>query len=169
MSRRELGHRFEDENIKKEIKIMQEHLPLLRKIAGWSAEELGAKLGLAKQSVLNMESNNKATVLSQVQFLALLAIFDMEACENDKLALALNMLFEDVEKYEVHKESIDTFISLAANDKKIKTDSVLKALGLISLFAVPIVAPTMILASTTAGAGILTTKLLTRLLKLGKK
>ena len=112
--------------ISNEIKIMQSHLQELRKIAGWSADELGQKMGMTRQAINSMEKNNPSTTMNQVHYLALIHLFTSE-CENNKknkaLATVLNMLFNDPDQYQKNKAEIDKNIKkLAAINKKDLSD-----------------------------------------------
>ena len=42
---------------KNEIIKLQTHLLSIRKIAGWTAQELGQKIGVTKQTISNLENN----------------------------------------------------------------------------------------------------------------
>ena len=41
---------------KSSIGVMQKHLQVLRKISGWTAEDLGQRLGVTKQTISNLEN-----------------------------------------------------------------------------------------------------------------
>ena len=55
--------------MKTEIQIMQDNLCELRKISGWTAENLAKKLGVTKQTISNLE--NQKVKLSRVQYIAI--------------------------------------------------------------------------------------------------
>ena len=48
---------------------LQKYLPLIRSAAGWTAEELGKKIGVTKQTISNLE--NQKTKISKTQYLAI--------------------------------------------------------------------------------------------------
>ena len=58
----------------REVAILQHNLQYLRKIAGWSAEDLGALIGVTKQTISNLE--NLKTPLSVTQYIAIRAVLD---------------------------------------------------------------------------------------------
>jgi len=63
-----------------QIKRLQENLLSIRKIAGWTAEELGDRIGVTKQTISNME-NGKAK-LTQTQYIAIRSVLDFEIQTN---------------------------------------------------------------------------------------
>ena len=58
------------------IDFLQEHLPVLRKLFGWSAAVLGDKIGVTKQTISNLE--NKKTKMAQTQYIAVRAVMEYE-------------------------------------------------------------------------------------------
>lgn len=84
-------------NLEKEVSIMQNYLSELRKIAGWSLNELSQKMGLTRQAVYTLE--NRQTKMNQLHFLALIYLFKTE-CENTHnifLENIINILFNDTD------------------------------------------------------------------------
>ena len=55
---------------------MQKSLSTLRKVAGWSAESLGERLGVTRQTIVNLETGQ--TKMTKVQYFAIRYIFDEE-------------------------------------------------------------------------------------------
>ena len=60
-----------------QITRLQENLSSLRKIAGWTAEDLGEMLGVSKQNISNLE--NIRVYLSQAQYIAIRHLLDYQA------------------------------------------------------------------------------------------
>lgn len=98
--------------IKVDIATMKRHLKSLRKIAGWTAEELGEKIGLTTQTINGLENNPK-TNLSQAQYIAFRAIFEAEAAysKNENLKNILLILF-DPYVYDSFQVDIDDAINV---------------------------------------------------------
>ena len=69
-------------NMDVEIRIMQDNLSDLRKIAGWTAEILAGKLGITKQTISNLETQK--VKLSRIQYIAIRAVFECEVAANSK-------------------------------------------------------------------------------------
>lgn len=66
---------------------LQKYLPLLRSAAGWTAEELGNKIGVTKQTISNLE--NQKTKMSKTQYLAIQMVISQKiATTPDDLTLA---------------------------------------------------------------------------------
>src|SRR5574344_1559933 len=117
-------------SIETEIENMQVNLGDLRKLAGWTVEQLGEKLGITKQAVANIEHydalTKKGTKLSQTQYIALRFLFETEAygpdmkerkIQNPALAKALRLIFDDADKYKANektnRENINALASIA--------------------------------------------------------
>ena len=71
-----------------EIAKLQNNLLLIRKASGWSAEEFGDMIGVTKQTISNLE--NKKTVMSKTQYIAIRAVLDYEIAErpDDKVLIS---------------------------------------------------------------------------------
>lgn len=83
-------------NTLKEINNLQDNLQTIRKVAGWTAEELGDRIGVTKQTISNLE--NKNTQMTKTQYIALRAIIDYEIMSNptsDALARVVEVLLND--------------------------------------------------------------------------
>lgn len=63
-------------NNKKNIYLLQSNLKPIRQIAGWTAEQLGEKIDVSKQTISNLE--NMKTSMSLTQYIAIRAILDYE-------------------------------------------------------------------------------------------
>lgn len=59
-----------------QIERLQRNLSALRRIAGWTMEELGNRIGVTKQTISNLEKNGKMTL---TQYLAIRSVLDYEA------------------------------------------------------------------------------------------
>lgn len=111
-------------NILKEIDNLQDNLQTIRKVAGWTAEELGDRIGVTKQTISNLE--NKNTQMTKTQYIALRAIIDYEIMHNpnsDALARVVDVLLNDV-SYEStdtdknEKIEIPTFLQKTDKSRK---------------------------------------------------
>ena len=104
-----------------EITKLQHNLSSLRKLAGWTAEDLGKKVGVTKQTVSNLE--NFRTSMSKLQYIALRTVLDYEAQRNQNLARALHLVLDDKgATKEEHK----------ANEEKVKAVAAATAAGVSS-------------------------------------
>lgn len=100
---------------------LQTNLSSLRKIAGWTAETLGDKVGVTKQTISNLETGR--TTISKIQYIAIRAVFDYEANNNDNLKNALHLVLDDKDATkEEHEE----------NENKVKTVAAATAAGVSS-------------------------------------
>lgn len=85
--------------------IMQKYLPILRKINGWTTEELGKRIGVTKQTISNLE--NRKVVMTKTQYLALRTVFEYEIRvidENMVLKRVMAILFYDDAKLSAETE-----------------------------------------------------------------
>lgn len=85
-----------------EIIRMQEHLLLIRRTVGWTAEEFGDRIGVTRQTINNIEfGRNK---LSKTQYIAMRSVLDAEMAQSPDdtamLRLLLDVLIDHPEKYE---------------------------------------------------------------------
>lgn len=81
------------------IEKLQNGLPIIRKVAGWSAEDLGNMIGVTKQTISNIE--NKKTPMTLTQYIAIRAIIDYEIQnnpDNKDLETVVNILVDNDDK-----------------------------------------------------------------------
>lgn len=77
---------------------LQDNLSSIRRIAGWTAEQLGEKIGVTKQTISNLE--NKKTPMNLTQYIAIRSVLDYEMLnhpENTVLPQALDILVDRAE------------------------------------------------------------------------
>lgn len=115
---------MEQDKIFKKLQIerLQKNLLSIRKIAGWTAEELGDRIGVTKQTISNLE-NGKVN-LTQTQYIAIRSVLDYEIQtnkENTVLPQVISILLDsdnnadiDDEKEIEMKTAIDTIAATAA-------------------------------------------------------
>lgn len=61
---------------------LQKYLPLIRNAAGWTAEELGNKIGVTKQTISNLE--NQRNRMSKTQYLAIQMVISQKIATTPK-------------------------------------------------------------------------------------
>lgn len=79
-----------------QINRLQENLPAIRKIAGWRAVDLGALLGVTKQSISNLETQKSKITL--MQYVAIRHMIDYQIQkqpDNKALAQIVPLLLDD--------------------------------------------------------------------------
>ena len=79
-----------------QIKLLQENLQTIRKLIGWTIDDLGEKIGVSKQTISNLENAN--TKMSLTQYIAIRAVLDYEVQEhpeNDVLPKAIHLLLDE--------------------------------------------------------------------------
>jgi transcriptional regulator with XRE-family HTH domain len=109
-------------DMERQIKRLQDNLLSIRKIAGWTAEELGNRIGVTKQTISNIE--NGKVRLTQTQYIAIRSVLDYEVKmnpENVVLPQVIVLLLDsndneimDDEKEEQIKTAVETIAATAA-------------------------------------------------------
>ena len=136
-----------DENKDRALQIrrLQRNLSSIRKIAGWTAETLGDKIGVTKQTISNLE--NEKNIMNFTQYIAIRTVLDYEIeinKENEVLPKVVAILLDsddlDDENYSKVKEVADTVAATAAGGTPvIKLDKVFDVLIASVPFIIPIV------------------------------
>lgn len=103
-----------------QIKKLQQNLSSIRKIAGWTAEMLGGKIGVTKQTISNLE--NHKTPMNFTQYIAIRSVLDHEIDnnkENEVLPKVVKLLLDsddklDEDDYSKVMEVVGTVAATAA-------------------------------------------------------
>lgn len=107
------------ENKDSQVLLLQQNLAAIRKIAGWTAEQLADKIGVTKQTISNLETGK--TPMNLTQYIAIRTILDHEIeinKENTVLPQVITILVDkgdelNKEDYAKVKEAINT-VSISA-------------------------------------------------------
>ena len=108
----------------RQIMRLKDNLASIRKIAGWTGEELGRMIGVTRQAISKLEKRELegSTQMTMAQYIAIRHMFDyqMDVCpENEALLMAVSMMLDCDEVmgglYNQLKECIDTIASAAAS------------------------------------------------------
>ena len=85
-----------------EIERLQDNLLLIRRAAGWTAEEFGEKIGVTRQTINNLEA--KRNKLNKTQYIAMRAVIEAEMVnapeETEMLGFLLEVLIDNPEEYD---------------------------------------------------------------------
>ncbi len=84
----------------KQIRRLQDNLSSIRKIAGWTAEQLGEKIGVTKQTISNLE--NRKSPMNLTQYIAIRSVIDHEIQNNPE-----NTVLPEVVTILLDKDDID--------------------------------------------------------------
>ncbi|MDE6916426.1 MAG: helix-turn-helix transcriptional regulator [Lachnospiraceae bacterium] len=92
-----------------ELKRLQEHLLLIRRTVGWTAEEFGERIGVTRQTINNLEAGRNK--LNKTQYIAMRSVLDAEMNqyqeETEMLKLILDVFIDHPEIYgEEEKEKL---------------------------------------------------------------
>ncbi|MGX7197325.1 helix-turn-helix transcriptional regulator [Enterococcus olivae] len=124
------------EQRQKQINRLQSNLSSIRKIAGWTAEVLGNKIGVTKQTISNLE--NEKTPMNFTQYIAIRSVLDAEIEQNKDnkvLPKVIEILLDsdddlDDDKYVEAQKSVETVSAVATSG--IKGDALFLALMALS-------------------------------------
>ncbi len=124
-----------------EIRRFQRNLVTFRKLAGWTAEELGNKVGLTKQSVHNLEVNHVR--LSPGYYVSIRTTFENEADDRNSrgdivLRKALDILLnqEETEEYIETEAESRAYLTTVSDAQKRGMDKTLVLSMLKKLFPI---------------------------------
>lgn len=128
-----------------QIKRLQQNLSSIRKIAGWTAEVLGEKIGVTKQTISNLENNKSPMTFTQ--YIAIRTAIDCEIesnKENEVLPKVVAILLDndelDGENYSKVKEVAETVAASAVGGTPtVKLDKIFDVLVASLPLIVPIV------------------------------
>lgn len=120
----------------RDIVNLQDNLYALRRLAGWTAEDLGDLIGVTKQTIRNLEKRHNGATMSKTQYIAIRTMLDYEIADNpDNVALeqAVRILLDSEEmpeeQYEKAKNAVTVASGAAATGMDYKaTETVLNAL-----------------------------------------
>lgn len=128
----------------RQIRKLQQNLSAIRKIAGWTAETLGNKIGVTKQTISNLE--NQKSSMNFTQYIAIRAVIDSEIeknQENEVLPKVVALLLDsedslDEDDYSKVQEVVGTVAASAAGGTP---TAKLDALFNVLIKSMPIVIP----------------------------
>lgn len=93
-----------DESI---ISRFQKNLETIRKVTGWTSQELADEIGVTRQTISNLESGKSK--MTKTQYLALRTVLNFEIIQNDNRSLAtiVKSLVDDMELPAGYEASLD--------------------------------------------------------------
>lgn len=77
------------------IKLLQENLEVIRKIAGWTGQRMAEEIGVTRQTIGNLEKGRQK--MSKTQYLALRSVLNFEIAnsKNGELAIIIRVLVDE--------------------------------------------------------------------------
>jgi len=130
-------------NKENQIYKLQQNLSSIRKIAGWTMQDLGDRIGLTKQTISNLE--NRKTIMNLTQYIAIRKVLDdeMESNKsNELLSKVVGLLIDnsdqlDDETYMKAQEVVNTVAASAASGTPNKN---LKKFFDVLIMSIPVIA-----------------------------
>ncbi|SEP84101.1 Helix-turn-helix [Lachnospiraceae bacterium RM5] len=87
-----------------EVNRLQDNMLLIRRAAGWTAEEFGRRIGVTRQTINNLEA--KRNKLNQTQYIAIRTVLDAEINaypeETEILKCLLEVFIDNPENYDLN-------------------------------------------------------------------
>ena len=142
----------------KEIERLQDNLLLIRRAAGWTAEEFGDRIGVTRQTINNLEA--KRNKLNKTQYIAMRAVLDAEMMESPEdteiLKCLLDVLIDHPENYKAEDREallakanmLTPSILAGTTTRKEVSKELIGAAGALSLF--PMIGAGAVIAGGTS-------------------
>ena len=95
---------------------LKKNLATLRKIAGWSAEDLADMIGVTRQTIVNLE-NDSSYQMTKMQYIAIRAVMEAEVEDsgNSTLGQVINILIDMDDVPEGKKETVQKTVAEATS------------------------------------------------------
>lgn len=112
---------------------LQKNLATLRKIAGWSAEDLADMIGVTRQTIVNLENNSNYR-MTKMQYIAIRAVMEAEVedSNNSTLGQVINILIDMDDVPEEKKETVQKTVTVATNSLGRRAGSVAASIAAIA-------------------------------------
>ena len=97
---------------------LQKNLPIIRNLAGWTAEDLGKNIGVTRQTITNIEKSDTLS-MTKTQYIATRAVLDYEISNssNKTLSDAIAVLVDADDLTEDQEKKINETISNISETK----------------------------------------------------
>jgi len=97
---------------------LQKNLPIIRNLAGWTAEDLGKNIGVTRQTITNIEKSDTLS-MTKTQYIATRAVLDYEISNssNKTLSDAIAVLVDADDLTEDQEKKIHETISNISETK----------------------------------------------------
>ena len=146
-----------------QIACLQKNLSAVRKIAGWTSEQLGEKIGVTKQTISNLE--NEKTKMTLTQYIAIRSIIDYEIQtnkENSVLPQVVEVLLNHYDEYseEERKKVTENVKTIAATASGGVRGENLVKVRTVLLSGFSAVLPVVVKSTEAAGKAIWLSKIL---------
>lgn len=124
--------------------LLRKNLFIIRKAAGWSAEALAERIGVAKRTILKIENGNSDEDMSKPVFISIMTILYDEVsrkAEDDILCSVLGLIFNSDDLTDENRTAAECFISglkskTKAVDNKVANDGLKKIVGVTAITAI---------------------------------
>lgn len=102
-----------------DIEKLQSQLQLIRKAAGWTAEDLANMIGVTKQTISNLETQKSK--MSKTQYLAIQMVISQKIAttpDDPTLASVMKVVMMPDEKQPINYDAVPQALKIVEEDKK---------------------------------------------------
>ena len=120
----------------KKILRLQKNLPIIRNLAGWTAEDLGERIGVTRQTITNLEKSD-TLAMTKTQYIAIRAVLDyqIEETKNSALADAITVLVDADNLTEEQAKRINDTVTSIRKEKSRRVNDRIVLEGMTALIA----------------------------------
>ena len=110
---------------------MKKHLSVIRRVAGWTAEEMGEHIGVKRQTISSLEKNPNYP-MTKTQYIAIRAVlyYKMEKEQNQTLRDLVDILIVKDDLSEEELEEVDKAVEKVSQKNGRAVNSAAIAMGL---------------------------------------
>ena len=115
---------------------LQKSLPIIRNLAGWTAEELGTNIGVTRQTITNLEKSDTLS-MTKTQYIAIRAVLDYEIAQsnNKTLADSIAVLVDADQLTDEQKKQVKEAVTAISSAKSRRVNDKLVLEGMTALIA----------------------------------
>ena len=113
---------------------LQKNLPIIRNLAGWTAEDLGERIGVTRQTIKNIEKSDTLS-MTKTQYIAIRAVleYEIEQSKNTVLADSISVLVDADDLSETQAEQVTETVEKITSMKSRRVNDKLVLEGMVAV------------------------------------